>query len=506
MSFWALVVSGNYSSSLVFKIDGVTQTNIADFPFGWFPYTYWLGAGSHTLQWVFTAWGTPGNSAAYVDEVTYTPGESAPVITLQPQSQSQVIGLDSTFLAGAGGTPPLTYQWQHAGTNIPGANGLSLTVTNVQLVNTGSYALIVSNSLDFVTSSNATLEFGEVALWGRDLRAQSFTPPGLTNVSTVGVAGPFGFAFRNDGTLLAWGENSAGEKPVLPPFTNIAYLAGGNGHTLALLTDGTVVAWGANNVGQTNVPADLTNAVAIAAGDLHSLALKADGTVVAWGWNQYGQTDVPGGLANVTAIAAGATHSVALRDDGTVAAWGLSQATNVPANATNITEISAGGDHNLAEKADGTVVHWGVNLFGVGNVPASASNVVGIAAGGSHNCVLRADGTVLVWGANNLGQTNTPAALTNVQAIAASGNFTLALVHSGPPVLQAPLTNPRLGSDGFAVSAPSKRGRVYRLEYKNSIAETEWTPLPLVAGNGTILDLRDSNPGDSSRFYRVREW
>ncbi len=506
MSFWAQVVSANYSSTLSFKIDGITQTNIANFPFGWFPYTYWLGAGSHTLQWVLTAGGSPVNSAAYVDEVDYAPGETAPIITKQPQSRSQVFGLNSTFAALAGGTPPLTYQWQHSGTNLPGANGPSLTVTNLQSANVGSYALIVSNSLDFVTSSNATLEFGEVALWGQDLRAESFTPPGLTNITTVGTAGPFGFAFRDDGTLLQWGADSAGQEVVPPPVTNIVYLAGGYGHELALLTDGTVVAWGVNNLGQTNVPPDLTNVVAIAAGVGHNVALKADGTVVAWGWNNTGQTNVPSGLANVTTIAAGDTHCVALRDDGTLAAWGNSLATNVPSSATNVTGIAAGGNHSLAVEQDGTVVPWGYSGFGLGTVPAAVSNVVAVAAGDLHDCVLRADGTVLAWGANTLGQASTPTALTNVQSIAASGNFTLALVGNGPPVLQVQLTNPVLSSNGFKVSLPSNRGRVYRLEYKDSITGTIWSSLPLVAGTGTILTLTDPNPGSSSRFYRVRQW
>lgn len=506
LSFWAEVVSQDSSSTLLFKIDGITQTNIAFFPFGWIPYTFWLGSGSHTLQWVLSAGGSPGNSAAYVDEVTYIPGATPPVITCHPQSQSQVAGLNSTLVAAAGGTPPLSYQWQHAGTNIPGANGPTLTVTNIQPANLGPYALVVSNSLDFVTSSNATLEFGEVASWGRDLRTQLFTPPGLTNIAAVGAAGPFSFAFRDDGTLLEWGNDADGQEPVPPPVTNVLYLAGGNGHTLALLTDGTVVAWGYNDVGQTNVPADLTDVVAIASGAFHSLALKADGTVVAWGWNSMGQIDVPLGLTNVIAIAAGSTHCVALQENGTITAWGQSSTTNVPSNATNVIGIAAGASHSLALKADGSVVPWGISNFGLNNVPASASNVVAAASGNTHNCVLRDDGTVLVWGINNLGQTNTPTLLANVQSIAASGNFTLALVGNGPPVLHAQLTNPVLTEIGFKVSVPSDRGHVYRLEYTDSVGGTTWSPLPLVAGTGAILTLSDPNPGSTSRFYRVRRW
>ena len=168
---------------------------------------------------------------------------------------------------------------------------------------------------------------------------------------------------------------------------------------------------------------------------------------------------------------------------------------------SNVVGLAAGQDHALALKADGTVIAWGDNNLGQTNVPPGLSNVVAVAAGSSHSLALKADGTVVAWGG---GLTNVPAGLSNVMAIAA-GDF--ALLGPGPPVLRAPLTQPKWTPAGFSVSVPTQGGRVYRLEYKESLADEAWTALPLVARTGGLRLLTDpSNNGAPARFYRVRRW
>jgi hypothetical protein len=58
---------------------------------------------------------------------------------------------------GATGYAPLIYQWQHEGTNVPGANTSAYVISNVQPALTGNYLVIVSNFLNSVTSSVAAL-------------------------------------------------------------------------------------------------------------------------------------------------------------------------------------------------------------------------------------------------------------------------------------------------------------------------------------------------------------
>jgi hypothetical protein len=53
---------------------------------------------------------------------------------------------------------------------------------------------------------------------------------------------------------------------------------------------------------------------------------------------------------------------------------------------------------------------------------------------------------------------------------------------------------------------PTRSGRVYRLEYKNSLTDSNWTLLPLVAGVGGTRELSDPTAVGTARFYQVRQW
>ena len=81
-----------------------------------------------------------------------------PAIITQPQSQLLVVGSNATFTVVASGTPPLGYQWQFNGVDIPGATLSSYTRPNAQYSHSGNYTVIVSNAFDEVTSANALLQ------------------------------------------------------------------------------------------------------------------------------------------------------------------------------------------------------------------------------------------------------------------------------------------------------------------------------------------------------------
>ncbi len=89
-----------------------------------------------------------------------------PAFVAQPQSATVLPGTNVTFTASARGGNPLVYQWQRNGSNISGANSSSLTLTNVQTTNTGIYTITASNSLGFITSSNAVLNVELVTILG----------------------------------------------------------------------------------------------------------------------------------------------------------------------------------------------------------------------------------------------------------------------------------------------------------------------------------------------------
>ena len=86
-----------------------------------------------------------------------------PVITVQPQSQTNNAGATVTFFVSALSPNPLSYQWQKDGTNlanggnISGATTNTLTITGISDSDAGTYSVVLSNSDGSVTSSNATL-------------------------------------------------------------------------------------------------------------------------------------------------------------------------------------------------------------------------------------------------------------------------------------------------------------------------------------------------------------
>ena len=81
---------------------------------------------------------------------------SAPAITVQPQSQTVVAGASVTFSVTVSGTG-LGYQWRSNSINISGATSSSFTKNNVQTGDAATYTVVVTNSVGSVTSSNAVL-------------------------------------------------------------------------------------------------------------------------------------------------------------------------------------------------------------------------------------------------------------------------------------------------------------------------------------------------------------
>ena len=82
---------------------------------------------------------------------------SPPSITTQPVSRSAVTGGTATFSVTATGTDPMKYQWRKDGTAITGATTSTISFSNLQTEQLGSYTVDVSNSLGSVTSSAASL-------------------------------------------------------------------------------------------------------------------------------------------------------------------------------------------------------------------------------------------------------------------------------------------------------------------------------------------------------------
>jgi hypothetical protein len=82
---------------------------------------------------------------------------TTPLIATQPQTQTDPGGLTGILSAGVFSIVALTYQWHLDGTNLVGATGAELLLPALNLSNSGTYAVLVSNTYGAVLSSNATL-------------------------------------------------------------------------------------------------------------------------------------------------------------------------------------------------------------------------------------------------------------------------------------------------------------------------------------------------------------
>ncbi|MCX6927263.1 MAG: immunoglobulin domain-containing protein, partial [Verrucomicrobia bacterium] len=97
----------------------------------------------------------------------YVPGATAPSILSAPQSQTARIGDNVAFAVVASGVPPLSYQWQRNGNDLPGATNATLLITNVQSAHAGDYVVVVANSSGSVTTAPPA-HLTVVALWSEN--------------------------------------------------------------------------------------------------------------------------------------------------------------------------------------------------------------------------------------------------------------------------------------------------------------------------------------------------
>jgi uncharacterized repeat protein (TIGR01451 family) len=151
------------------------------------------GSATVTIVVVPTASGSLSNYAAVTaaeadlnlannSASTETTVLDSPVITVQPVGGTGECGGTFMFSVTATGSAPLTYQWKHAGTNLPGATASTLTVT-ATAETAGAYVVEVANAVGGVTSATATLIVADT------------TPPMITCApdATVVGCGPWNF-------------------------------------------------------------------------------------------------------------------------------------------------------------------------------------------------------------------------------------------------------------------------------------------------------------------------
>ena len=186
------------------------------------------GSGPFTYQWRFngmpinsavnasyTITGAQTNQAGSYDVKIENPiasvfSSNATLVVLppfsvspQPVSQSAIVGNSVTLTAGAVGvgafTGPFNFQWTLNGSALAGQTGTTLSLTTLQLTQSGNYACVVGSPLGSITSTNALVTvFNPFTV-----APPAFLPGGLFQMN---IAGDNGLAYRLESStnLIIW--------------------------------------------------------------------------------------------------------------------------------------------------------------------------------------------------------------------------------------------------------------------------------------------------------------
>jgi hypothetical protein len=113
--------------------------------------------------WLFLNWAGDASGSSNVVSVTMNTNKAItavfiqrPAIDQSPQNVIAEVGDTVNFSVHAVGTPPLTYQWWFNNSALAAATNTTLTLSNVQLNQEGTYSITVTNAYGAATNS-ATL-------------------------------------------------------------------------------------------------------------------------------------------------------------------------------------------------------------------------------------------------------------------------------------------------------------------------------------------------------------
>ncbi len=120
-----------------------------------------------------------------------------PTVNFAPVGTNIFAGQSFTLGVGASGSGTLTYQWQHAGTNLPAATNSSYSVAHATVDDAGAYRVLVSNAFGTTPSDSATVQVKVLPDVQRALYA------GITLNGPVGASFRIEAAERADAT--SWG-------------------------------------------------------------------------------------------------------------------------------------------------------------------------------------------------------------------------------------------------------------------------------------------------------------
>lgn len=134
-----------------------------------------------------------------------------PVITKSPVNTTVNQGAALNLTANVIGVGAVTYQWQHAGTNFPGATTVPYSKTAAP-EDAGSWVLVATNPYGNTTSDAATVTINQVPLITTDLSPATnsvYAGTPITLSIVAGGANPLVYQWYRNGTALTGATNAS---------------------------------------------------------------------------------------------------------------------------------------------------------------------------------------------------------------------------------------------------------------------------------------------------------
>jgi photosystem II stability/assembly factor-like uncharacterized protein len=277
------VVVAAFNSSYVYVGSDLGVFGSADQGVTWSP----ANEGPANVQVVNLAWARNCLLAATHGRGAYRIALGPPTVVLTPASVTNYTGSSATFSASVISQPTLGFQWMYDGKTLTGANGSTLTLTNLQTTNSGVYTLWASNSFGAGSGTvrltvvdpppyyAQALGGGPVAYWRLNEAAGAIAYDwvggynGTNNGSLVlGISGPAppafpGFeasntAYQFDGTTTSVGLPALNLNTNTVTMTAWVNLNGAQGHSPGIFS------WlGAGNAGGQFLFGDTNNTLSV---------------------------------------------------------------------------------------------------------------------------------------------------------------------------------------------------------------------------------------------------
>jgi uncharacterized delta-60 repeat protein len=340
-------------------------------------------------------WVVVTSSSGSVTSAVATLTVRDPLIVVQPVSQARNTGESVTLSGAAIGTEPLAYQWWRHESAVIGARANSLTLTNLQCSDAGSYRLVASNSFGSVTSAVAAITIRDLQIAVHPLSQNRNAGESVTlSVTAVGTE-PLGYQWWKDGWELS------GATAAALPLSNLQSAHAGSYWAVVSNPCGSVTSYVAV---LTVNPASLDLTFNLGAnGTVSSLAVQVDGKVLVGGTftslggqtrNKIGRLNPDGTVDNTFNPGANdSVTSLAVQDDGKILVGGAFTTLGGQAR-THVGRLNADGtlDNSfnagtggtvacLAIQADGKILLGG--LFTTGEYGELYSGIIRLHADGS---------------------------------------------------------------------------------------------------------------------------